>query len=376
MEASDVKIHVMQLIISLDIGGAERLAETISTSLPKDKFKVSICGLFGQEGPLAEDLRKKGIPYFFLDAGKFSKVVLFKKFYHLLRQHRVDILQIHGAYLLLNCFLPAKLSGVRIVYTEHAKQSITRLRLVNLAARFFPYWTSKVVCVSENLRQFFIEELRIPEERLLVIHNGVDTKRFWTNKVPFPEDNKIVCIGCIARLTEPKHHENLLEAFSRLEPRRYGLKLLLVGEGEMRSSIEGKIIALGISDIVELAGNRNDVPEQLANMDIFVLPSKREGFPISILEAMAAGKPVVATNVGGVAEVIVSGDNGLIVPPSDPEALQAALKTLLDNPKYARDLAVSGQVTVNNKFSLNQMMNSYESLFLGISGMRNTFSGN
>src|SRR5690349_2234735 len=109
------KLHVMQLISALEFGGAERLAAAICTSLPKDRFNVSICGFMGQEGPLTEDLSRSGIPWFYLDAGRTGKVDLFKSIYRLLRQQRVDVLQIHGAYFLLNCFLPAKLAGARII---------------------------------------------------------------------------------------------------------------------------------------------------------------------------------------------------------------------------------------------------------------------
>lgn len=357
------KIHVMQLIAALEFGGAERLAATICSSLPKDRFVTSICGFMGKEGALVEDLRRDGIPYFYLDAAHCGKMELFRKLYRMLREQKIDILQIHGSYSLLNCFLPAKLAGVKIVYTEHAKQTISDLRLARFAATYFPYGIAKVVCVSENLRTFFLDVLGVAEKRLQVIHNGIDTERFRTERLPFPENVPTRIIGCIARLTEAKDHGNLLEAFSLLVQSFSNVRLVLVGEGEMRRVIERKISDLGLERFVEMLGNRSDIPGLLAGLDIFVLPSKREGFPVSILEAMAAGRPVVATDVGGVCEVISSGENGLIVPPNDFKSLANALFILLDNPEKAIAMAIKGRNTVAKSFSVESMMNCYSNLF-------------
>lgn len=359
----------MQLIAALEFGGAERLAATICSSLPKNRFKTSVCGFIGKEGALVEDLRREGIPYFYLDAACGSKIDMFRKLYQLLRVQQVDILQIHGAYTLMNCFLPAKLAGVKIVYTEHAKQTILKLRLANLAAKFFPYGTAKVVCVSKNLQAFFSQVLGVSGARLQVIHNGIDIERFRTDRLPFSDDGKERAIGCIARLTEAKDHNNLLEAFSRVAKLRAGIKLVLVGEGEMRRCIEQKIFELGLCDSVELLGNRNDVAELLGGMDIFVLPSKREGFPVSILEAMAAGRPVIATDVGGVAEVITTGENGIIVPPENSEKLAEALFLLIDNPDRTKTMAVKGHSDVAANFNKQKMIKSYECLYLSILDM-------
>ncbi len=357
------KIHVMQFIAALQFGGAERLAVTISASLPRERFRSSVCALLGKEGPLVEDLRRHAIPHHYLDAGSGSKAMLAWNLFRLLRRERVDILQIHGAYTLLNCFLPAKLAGVKIVYTEHARQTISILRSARLAARYFSRGTALVVCVSENLRSFFQEVLKVPAARLQVIHNGIDTRRFRNNTPPFSGNGSHRVIGCIARLTQAKDHANLLKAFAIVAGRHKGVKLVLVGEGELREEIQRQIFELGLVGSVEMLGNRNDIPQLLSEMDIFVLPSRREGFPVSILEAMAAGRPVVATAVGGVAEVISSGVNGIMVPPEAPEALAASLLELLDDSSRAVELATRGMLSVRSNFSVICMMDQYEKMF-------------
>lgn len=367
------RINVMQLIPALEFGGSERLAATISATLPRDRFNASVCGLFGGEGPLVLDLKRQGVPHFFQNAEKKSKLAVFYALYRLFRKQQIDVVQVHGAYGLMYCFLPAKLAGVKIIYTEHAKQSILRVRSVGIAARRLPGYVAKTICVSENLQTFFQDSLGVGRKCLQVIHNGIDASRFRNDSQPFPEKAAHITIGCVARLTEAKDHANLLTAFSRVIAVRTGVRLRLVGDGELRAAIETQIAALGIGDSVDMMGGRDDIPEQLSQMDIFVLSSKREGFPVAILEAMAAGRSVVATSVGGVREVITHGENGLIVPPENTDALTEALLYLIDHPQEARSMAQKGQKLVSEKFNTASMIASYCKLFEETAGMKRIY---
>jgi L-malate glycosyltransferase len=360
------QIHVMQIIHTLDFGGAERLAATISHSLPRDAFQVSVCGLFGGAGPLTAELLRRSVPHFYLEAEKRSKLSLLYGLYRLLREQRVDIVQVHGAYGLMHSFLPARLAGVKIIYTEHAKQSILRVRRAGLAARYLPSFIARTVCVSDNLRVFFRETLGVRENRLTLVYNGIDVARFRSEHPAFPDKVAQRTIGCIARLTEAKDHGNLLAAFAEVVKLRGPLRLVLVGDGELRGAIEQMVAELGISAYVDLLGSRDDIPELLSRMDIFVLPSKREGFPVAILEAMAAGRPVVATEVGGVCEVITSGENGIIVPAGDSAKLAQALLRLLDDPPAARLMALKGEQLVSASFDVQQMSGQYARLFRAV----------
>jgi glycosyltransferase involved in cell wall biosynthesis len=357
------KAHIMQLIFTLDYGGAERLAVMLSGFLNKDRYEPSVCGVFGCAGPLVDDLDSRSIPYYYLEGEKRGKASLFYKLYRLFVAQKVDIVQVHGAYLLLFCFLPAKLAGVKIVYTEHAKHSILNKKLVKFAAQYLSRFSSKVVCVSNNLKKFFEDDLNIHSQKLQVVHNGIDIDKF---KCPLPSSankNSDVLVGCVARLTEAKDHKNLLLAFSFVIKSGYKVKLLIVGGGHLQKTIEEEIVMLGISQQVEMLGPRDDIPNILSSIDIFVLPSRREGFPVSILEAMAAGCSVIATDVGGVSEVIDSGINGLIVAPENPDLLAEAIISLVDCPEKRNEIAINGQSTACDRFDLACTVDAYSDIF-------------
>lgn len=360
----------MQLVHALEFGGAERLAATISASLPRDRFSASVCGLFGGEGPLAAELRRRNVPHFYQEAEKKGKPSLFADLFRLFRRERVDIVQVHGAYGLMHGIVPATLAGVKVVYTEHAKQSILRVRSIGLAARHLPRCVAKTVCVSEDLRVFFRDTLGVADKRLRVVYNGIDADRFRADREPFTAGSGEVVIGCVARLTEAKDHDNLLTAFAAARRAHANLRLMIVGDGELRSAVEKRIAALGIAGHVDMLGGRDDVPQLLARMDVFVLSSKREGFPVAILEAMAAGRPVVATDVGGVTEVVSSGSDGIVVPPEDAGALADALVGLVNDPAAARRMGQRGMERVRSSFDARVVIRQYADLFTSVVGNR------
>ncbi|MDQ7837672.1 MAG: glycosyltransferase [Thermodesulfobacteriota bacterium] len=363
------KIHIMQVIFTLDFGGAERLAASISKNLSEDGFETSVCGLFGKEGPLAEAVKKEGIPIFYLNAGEKGKMKLWREIYKLLKEQSVSILQVHGIYVLMHVLLPARWAGVKIVYTEHAKYSISKYKKMRFAAKVMSYLVEKVICVSKNLKDFFVAELKVPQDKIEVIYNGVDVEKFKGKKQELGKgvgtDKKSV-IGNVARLSDPKDHFTLLTAFSHVLhvlDENHETILVVVGDGELRQEIEQRISILGLSDNVILLGKRDDIPELLAGFDIFVLSSKREGFPISILEAMACGKPVIATNVGGVSEILTDGVNGLVVPSENPDRLAGAILQLLKDKNLSERIAKNALETVKQYFSKEIMMMKYRNLF-------------
>jgi len=363
------KIHIMQVIFTLDFGGAERLAASISKNLSEDGFETSVCGLFGKEGPLAEAIRRQGNAYFYLNAGEKSRLQLFKDFRRLLKEQSVDIIQAHGVYVLMHSFFPAKFSGTKIVYTEHAKYSINKYRKLKFAAKLLPNFVEKVVCVSEDLKDFFIRELDVSENSIEVIYNGVDLEIFRENNRSTHLkgiSNNASIIGNVARLSGPKDHFNLLVAFSKALKKNPNVMLVLVGDGELRPEIERTIDELQLFDKVILLGKRDDIPELLTGFDIFVLSSKREGFPISILEAMACSKPVIATNVGGVPEILTDGINGFVVPPENPDRLAEAILHLLKDKNLSEHMAKNGLETVKQYFSKEIMMMRYRNLFAAL----------
>jgi glycosyltransferase involved in cell wall biosynthesis len=226
----------------------------------------------------------------------------------------------------------------------------------------------RLIVVSKAIEQKIREEGRrgVP---VSLIYNGVDLQRY-SHQQPcctlhddysIPEDAQIV--GVVARLEAEKGHRTLLDAWPFVRSAQPRAWLLIVGEGSERDALEAQAASLGIAERVVFTGRREDVPAVTAALDVAVLPSYREAQGLSVLEAMALGRPVVASNVGGIPEMIEDGVSGLLVPPNDPEALAGAIVRLLSDHPYADMIAKRGHDLAHDRFCIERMVNSIEALY-------------
>jgi glycosyltransferase involved in cell wall biosynthesis len=232
--------------------------------------------------------------------------------------------------------------------------------------------TSCLVAVSSRLQTYAIQVEGIAPEKIVMIPNGYSLRspaqitpeersRYGEELGLKPEAPLILSVG---RLTEQKGHAYLLEAIPGVLEQVPNVVFAIAGDGPRRAVLEDKARQLGIAGSVRFLGMRADVPELLQMADVFVLPSLWEGLPLALLEAMGCGLPVVATRVEGVEEIIVDGENGLLLPPADPEALKIALQRLLVQPDLRVNLGTAGRALVETAFSLDKMGERYEELFL------------
>lgn len=200
-----------------------------------------------------------------------------------------------------------------------------------------------------------------------VIYNGIDVKTFDANKIPARRFLKGECkniVGIVARLVPPKDLETLLDAFKRVLEFLPSAQLWLIGDGPLRGKLEARASQLGVNGSVVFLGVRNDIPALLSQCDIGVLSSCYEGLPNAILEYMAAGLPVIATRVGGIPDVVLDGETGLIVPPGDSGALSGALLSLLKDPLTAQGMGMAGRKRVEHYFTVERMVQENENLYL------------
>jgi glycosyltransferase involved in cell wall biosynthesis len=227
------------------------------------------------------------------------------------------------------------------------------------------------VAISEEVHEAERERARVSGDRITLIQNGIPVKTLSEpNQAQLDavrEEWDILphmpVVGTLARFHQQKGLPYLLESAAQVRQECPELKLLLVGDGGLRSSLEEQARDLGLSGCAILPGIRHDVPEILALVDVFVLPSLWEGLPIALLEAMAASLPVVATAVGGVPEVVVDGVTGLLVPPRDPEALSKAILTLLKDRDLQHSMGQAGRERVTRCFSVERMVKETEVLY-------------
>jgi glycosyltransferase involved in cell wall biosynthesis len=211
---------------------------------------------------------------------------------------------------------------------------------------------------------------RLSEGKVVTIRNGIDAEAFVAGRhagdlraaLELAPGDRI--IGLTARMTAQKGHRYLLGALPALVERMPRLRCLFVGDGPLRAELEHEATRLGVAGVCRFTGARSDVADVVSLFDVAVLPSLSEGLPFALLEAMALGKPVVATDVGGNPEVVADGETGFIVPPRHPEALARAITILLEQPLTARAMGQRGGARVRERFTLTQMHESLERLYV------------
>jgi glycosyltransferase involved in cell wall biosynthesis len=238
------------------------------------------------------------------------------------------------------------------------------------AQRIFWRCADIVLTVSENLKEHLVNEIGFPAESIISIQNGVDTESFRPNgdqtaqreALGWPASNVIV--GSVGRLVAVKNHATLLRAVALAASRIPQLTLVLVGNGPLDAELKKLADQLGIGNRVFFLGCRDDVPRLLNAMDIFVLPSLREGMPNALLEAMACGLPVIATEVGGASEIVRDGENGLLVCPTNVEQLSQHLYHLAISRERCRAMGMAARRYVEREFKMEYMVNKYTTLYL------------
>lgn len=209
----------------------------------------------------------------------------------------------------------------------------------------------RYIAVSQAVAKRLIQKLRLPERKVQVIHNCVPAASDPIHYRPSERASQPVVLT-VARLDEQKGHHYLLEAAVQVPEAQF----VLAGDGPLRASLEAQARALGVERQVRFLGYRKDISDLLAKCDVFVLPSLYEGLPLSILEAMWAGKPVIATQIGGSDEAVIAGETGILIPPADPDALATAIRTILADPSLAQRLASAGRARVEQEFSAKKMV--------------------
>jgi glycosyltransferase involved in cell wall biosynthesis len=239
-----------------------------------------------------------------------------------------------------------------------------------LADRALASLTDRAIAVSHSTREFLVRERFVPPDRVRLIWNGAPLDEFAPagphrgrrvrRDLGLPEGALVV--GSIGRLNAQKGHRFLLEAAAPLCRRRRDLRVLVVGDGDLMEDLRGQASTLGIAERVVFAGHRTDVPDVLAALDVFCISSLYEGTPLALFEAMAAGRAVVSTAVDGCREVLEDGESGLLVPPGDAGALEAALDRVLGDPGL-RDALGRGALEASRAYDVRSCVAQMEALY-------------
>ncbi len=355
----------MQLVYSLQVGGSEKLACDISIHLDRNVFEPVVCAL-DVEGDLAKELEEHQIGYHVFRRNGIAPEIC-QRLYRYIKAHRIDIVHTHHFTQLLFAALPARLAGAQIIHTEHEYYSYCESGLSRAMIKPLARLCHRVTAVGPGVAEYFIKTIGLSRNRMSIIPNGVDLRRFNCDPGPVREELRLdqdhIVIGTVGRLEPEKDQKTLLEAFRHVKEKQSTMRLVIVGNGRMADELKSHAKRLNIAEHTLFLGTRRDVPRLLSAMDVFVLPSVREGLPIALIEAMASRKPVVASDIGGVRDLIGHEENGMLVEAGDVEALSKSLLQLVASPALRNRMGESGRRFVERSYSLPTMIRAYEKVY-------------
>jgi glycosyltransferase involved in cell wall biosynthesis len=363
------RINVMHVITELEVGGAERLLVDTVRYTDRERFDPIVVALFSGETPFADEIKRECVPVIDLAMSAKWRLDALWRFLRIVLRERPHV--IHG-WLIHAAVMSRIVGGIArvpvVISSRHNVEIGGALR--ERVNRWTSRWDDRMIAVSEAVREVAIVRGRIPREKIVTVPAGIP-------EIAFPPRNRAraqlveefqlpehaVVVGTVARLHEQKGHADLAPVIQRLSGAEAACHYLWIGDGPERGALGRLVSEVGISDRVRMTGSRSDVSVLLAGMDIFLLASRWEGLPVAILEAMAAGLPVIATSVGGTPEIVVHGETGLLVPAGDSDALADAVSRLSRDPALRRRMGEAGRERVTTEFGIETQVRRLEDLY-------------
>lgn len=366
--------RVLYVIATLDPAGAERQMVHLCRRLPRGDFEPAVCCLT-RSGPLEEDLRRDGIPVQVLHKSGRWDLRVVARLVAAMRRRPPDI--VHTWLPTANTLgrVAAISARVPVLIASERAADVWKGFARRAADRALTHYTARVLTNAEAVRRFLVDRVGLPEGKIQVIRNGFDATEFDAAaargpQAPLPERGDALVVGAVGRL-EPQKGTTYLIAAAALLRRMLDrpFQVWVVGGGPDENALRRQAEEAGVADCVRFLGLRLDVPAVMGQFDLFALPSLWEGLPNVALEAMAARRAVVATDVNGTPEAVADGRTGLLVPPRDPEALARALAELLRDADRRKAFGEAGRTRVETEFGMQRMVD------LTVQAYRETLAG-
>jgi glycosyltransferase involved in cell wall biosynthesis len=364
---TELRKRILLVIDDATIGGGQQHVLSLASLLDHDTFETGV--VCEAEGFLVDALRDYHIPHLAVGMSNLPDPRALWGCIRAIRKFRADLIHTHGGTAGVTGRLAAILCGVPCVHTYHGihylhDTSNLRRRMFTAVEKWLLPFTKTTICVAEGDLLKGERAGIVDRKRTVVIVNGIDTS-------VFPERVSYVLpstplLGTIGRLHTQKGHAVLLEALSILQNQGHVFGCRIVGDGELRGTLESMASSLKVSGAVEFVGSRTDTVVQLSGMDIFLLPSLWEGMPIVLAEAMASGLPIIASRVDGVQEVVRDEHEALLVPVGDPVPLARAIVRLLGDEALRRQLGMAARRRALESFDVRRMVRATESVYRSI----------
>lgn len=371
MKKNKRRKKVLSIIGSLGLGGAERVVIDINKNLNKNIFEPIVCCLT-TKGTFSSELEKKNIPVIPLfKKPKFDPMIIYK-ICKLIKKKKIDLVHTHLWSANFWGRIAAKISGIKtIIITEHSTD-VWKGKRHFIADRLLSYITNKIIVVSNKVKEFYIKKLRINPDKFITIYNGIDLSKFNINtdvkkkKKEFRVEPAEKVLMTIGRLEVAKAHNIFLKALVIVKEKIPNFKAFIIGGGPLKEEIIQMTKQLDLTEKVIITGLRKDIPSLLSMANIFILSSTREGFPITLLEAMSMGIPAVVTKVGGNPELCLNEKTGFLVEPNNPQVLAAAIVKILTEPKLINSFSKNSRERVRSLFTDKIMVHKHAKLYLNL----------
>lgn len=358
-------MRIVELVNNLQFGGVERQVVDVAGAFQDRGHDVRVLCLRG-DGPLAQDLQQRGIEVLPLRKKEGPDIGVFLRLARYLRRNRIDVVHSHNPLVHHYAVVASRLAGVPVVFnTIHGINNIASPpgfaeRLYAAMVRL----SDAAIAVCPMANRVFRAGGVIPADRLITINNGIPQEGY----LGLPPREAVqggIVFGMVGRLVPIKDHATLLDAFAQLLEDSPESRLRILGDGPLRGSLENHAKRRGIDHAVSFVGYSADVTGFLSTVDVAVLSSVSEGLPLSVLEAMAAGRPAVGTSVGGMPDLVENDVTGWLCQPSDPAGLAAALRLAVRAGRERLvEMGAKARALVRAEYSLERMMDEYETLFL------------
>jgi len=348
------KIKILYVITSLGLGGAEKLLFSYLKNLDKKKYSLYVCCFREKPDDLLEEMSEYAKIINLKIKNRFNPVIIFY-ILKLIREIKPDIIHTHLFQARFYATVAHLVYNRSILIThKHNKVNLKKHNIFILLEMISIFFNKKVIAISESVKNSLIRYEFVQSKKIFVVHNGIDYQKFYkTANAKFFSNKNPLIIGTVCRLEKQKGIRYLLLAMNSILAKFPNVQLEIVGDGSLLEKLEELSENLGISNSVKFFGKFADVIPFYKRMDIFILPSIYEGFGIVLLEAMAAGVPVIATNVDGITEVVIDGESGILIPPKNPEVIADAVFKIIENPHLAKSL-------VNEAFKRSEMFDIKE----------------
>lgn len=352
-------MNILYITNHLNIGGITNYVLSLGKALKKRGHNIYVAS---SKGNLLSRFKEEGVTFIPIPINTKSEIspkILFSRsrLIKAIKENNIEIMHANSRTTQVLACLLSRRTGVPYISTCHGffKQRFSR--------RIFPCWGEKVIAISEPVREHLIRDFRVSDKKISVIHHGIDVDCYNLEKKKELGLGEGPVVGIVARLSDVKGHIYLIEAMKAVLDKVPLAQLLIVGDGKMKKTLVKLTHQLRLEKSIKFMPSVADTREVLSMMDLFVLPSLKEGLGLSLMEAMAKGLGVIASDIGGIKSLIQNGHNGLLVKPADVRGLSLAILELLNDPRKREELGSNAREFIKNNFSFDKMVTETERIY-------------